>query len=317
MTAEQFADAIGSLTGEWCAYQPSGRRSGPGNSDPLTAGVYGREWRAASNNLTRALGRPIRDQVISVRGSQATTPQALELVNGEILTRRLEMGARRLTGELKPPALSMFNKAVAGRNASSSAFDIDVSNVSKLWLIVEDTGSNAPERVRPAWVGAELVGSAGPVPLGSLPTVSASGIAGKATPIAVPVRAPSRLEYDLSGRRFTRFRGNVGLLNSRDEIGSTLNPSIRFFVFDTQPDMERLLPPAPELPFPAPPIAKTTYEVVDRVFWYALGRAPSDVERRVSEEAVRGGGDSTRMSAPALADLLWALMMKPEFQLIY
>ena len=55
-------------------------------SDPTTVGMYGREWRAASSSLTRALGRPIRDQITSSRPSQATTPQALELVNGEMLT---------------------------------------------------------------------------------------------------------------------------------------------------------------------------------------------------------------------------------------
>ncbi len=69
---------------------------------PRRSALYAREWRAASSNLTRALGRPIRDQVTSSRPTQSTTPQALELVNGEMLTRWLSRGARRMVGELPP-----------------------------------------------------------------------------------------------------------------------------------------------------------------------------------------------------------------------
>ena len=46
-----------------------GRGAIPPPTDPPTVGVYGRDWRAASNDLTRALGRPIRDQIISSRPS--------------------------------------------------------------------------------------------------------------------------------------------------------------------------------------------------------------------------------------------------------
>ena len=133
MSAEQFADAIGSITGEWSVYQPrvpsggGGRGTTPPPTDPLTVGVYGRDWLAASNDLTRALGRPIRDQIISSRPATSTTPQALELVNGELLTQALSRGARRLLGELPPEKLSIFNKAVSGRNASASKFDISVA----------------------------------------------------------------------------------------------------------------------------------------------------------------------------------------------
>src|SRR4029453_7369164 len=103
ISAEQFADAIGSITGEWSVYNPPGARgparttTGPRtDSEAVTSGVYAREFRAPSTLLTRALGRPIRDQVTSVRAQDATTLQALELVNGEILTNRLMRGARRM-----------------------------------------------------------------------------------------------------------------------------------------------------------------------------------------------------------------------------
>ena len=59
------------------------------------------------------------------------------------------------------------------------------------------------------------------------------------------MKNPSVLVYDIAGKGFTRFRGVVGLENPQSEIGSTLNPQIRFFVFDAAPNMERLVPPAP------------------------------------------------------------------------
>jgi len=330
MTAEQFGDAIGSISGEWSVYQPRGAgggggRGGPTASDPSTSGVYAREWRAASSNLTRALGRPIRDQVISVRPSQATTPQALELVNGEILTRWLSRGARRMVGALPPEPLSLFNKSVAGRNATSSRFDIDVSKTSRLWLVVQDFGSNAPERVEPLWAEAEFVGQDGITALASLKPLeemgrrgrAGQGQSGVADDADVRVRPPSRLVYDISGRGFTRFRGSIALDNPRSEIGSTLNPQVRFFVFDREPNLERLLPPAPDPPLPAGPTLTTIAEVVDRVFKHALGRVPSAAERRLAESALTDPARAGRPSAEGLADLLWALMMKPEFQLIY
>jgi hypothetical protein len=327
MSAEQFADAVGAITGEWNIYQPrvpgsgGGRGTMPPPTDPVTVGVYGREWRAASNDLTRALGRPIRDQIISSRPTTSTTPQALELVNGEMLTRSLSRGARRLLGELPDDRRSIFNKAVAGRNAAAVKFDISVAGASKLWLIAQDFGSNAPERVEPLWAGAEFVDADGrATSLSSLKPIEAAGERRPETAPAdggVRVQAPSRLVYDVSGRNFERLRGSIALDNARSEIGSTLNPAIRFFVFDGEPNMDRLLPPAPQLPFPAPPTIRTPAEAVDRVFMHALGRAPSPAERRVAIAAVSDPSNPGRPSADGLADLLWALLMKPEFQLIY
>ena len=74
------------------------------------------------------------------------------------------------------------------------------------------------------------------------------GAAGPPGDGGVRVRPPSRLVYDVAGRGFTRFRGSIALDNPRSEIGSTLNPAVRFFVFDAEPNMDRLLPPAPQLP---------------------------------------------------------------------
>ncbi|MEY2409598.1 MAG: hypothetical protein QOF48_2268 [Verrucomicrobiota bacterium] len=53
----------------------------------------------AADPLTLALGRPAREQVVSARLSGATTLQALELTNGDTLSKLLERGAARLLAE--------------------------------------------------------------------------------------------------------------------------------------------------------------------------------------------------------------------------
>jgi hypothetical protein len=306
LTAEQFADAVGAMTGEWNIYP--GRPATPGGS-------YGREWRVPSSAFTRALGRPIRDQVHSTRSTESSTLQALELVNGELYAQRLSRGARRMLGELPAAPASLFNKAVAGRSAASATFDIDVTGARTLWLIVQETGSNAPEVVRPAWMQAEFSGPNGATSLASLAPRNPAPV--RATgPTMVAVKNPSTLVYDIADKGFTRFRGTVGLENSKSDIGSTLNPSVRFFVFDTAPDMERLMPPLPALPLPAPPPIQTPAEAIGWVFNYALGRPPSQSERALALSTVLGPF-SPRLSADGLADLLWAITMKPEFQFIY
>jgi len=69
------------------------------------------------------------------------------------------------------------------------------------------------------------------------------------------------------------------------------------------------LPPGPRL--------NTATQVVDRVYSYALGRAPSADERAIALDALADSNRPGRISAEGLADLLWAVMMKPEFQLIF
>ena len=340
LTAEQFADAIGTITGEWSISNapplvlakpatttsqepqtpPPARPPGPRrDSDSRNAGYYVRDYRNSSSQLTRALGRPIRDQVTSVRATEATTLQSLELVNGEMLTAWLMRGARRMTGQLADDPLSLFNASVGGRNIQARMFDAEVSGASKLWLIISDTGSNAPERVLPALVKAEFVGPDGTVPLTSLTPVDASGLRLPRGPDAdrLPVKNSSRLVYDISGRGFTHFRGSVDVDNARAEVGSTLNPQLRFFIFGAEPNMNRLLPPYPGMPLPGPAPVSSPRELVDLVYWSALGRAPSPAERQLSEAAIANPAAQAQVSADAVADFLWAILMKPEFQLIY
>ena len=368
ISAEQFSDAIGSITGEWSisrlnvpapldreaaakqaatAVQPTaaarGAARGAGgqpaaparlSTEATSAGRYVREWRMPSTRLTRALGRPVRDQVTSVRAVQATTPQALEMVNGELLNAWLVAGARRLLGQERPAPPSLYNRAVAGRNARPVPFSVNIGHRSGLWLVVQEQGSNDPERVLPVWQDAELVDAAGAAtPLSSLTPVTSDGFrpGGAAGPPAsgaaaaataptgdvVRVRNPSVLQYDISGRGFTEFRGVMWLENGRADIGATLDPQVRFFVFGEAPNLDRLVPPLAGTPLPAPPVLTTTAAVVDRVFRHALGRAPTADERRLAEDALRDPADPTRPSADGVASLLWALLMKPEFQFIH
>ncbi|BCS32034.1 hypothetical protein TBR22_A12390 [Luteitalea sp. TBR-22] len=325
LTAEQFADAIGTLTGEWNTWPgpPAPGRPGPASvalrldSDSPSSGVFGREWRAASNTLTRALGRPIRDQVISTRPDDATTPQALELVNGERLTAWLSRGARRLTGALDRPLYSRYNATIAGRAPKPRGFDLDVTGLSAVWLVVQDTGSNEPELVAPVWREVFLEQASGAsTRLTELVTADGTRVQHRGDAL-LGVRAPSVVRLDLTGRGFVRMRGLVDIANARSEVGSTLNPSVRFFIFDSEPELGDLLPPSGTAPIPPPAPPTSARDLVDRVFWQALGRAPSDRERALAEQAVADPARPGRLSPTGVADFLWAVLMKPEFQLLF
>ncbi len=312
MTAEQFADAIGAITGEWRVYQPSDARQG----------LYAREWRVASSPLTRALGRPIRDQVVTTRNTDATMLQALELVNGDALARWLSRGARKMLGELPPEPISRFDsRPIRGTDPKKQpepvAFDVDVSKSSRLWLLVADAGSYEPERVEAVWARTEFVGPEGVTPLSALKPIEASGERSDPGPIefkgaedapGVRVATPSRIVYDISGKGFTRLRGLAAIEKRclRDDI----QPRARFFIFDEAPNMERLVPVGAEAPV-APVRVRTPSDLVARVFEHAMGRTPTAEERRLAESAVASA------SAAGLTDLLWVLLMSPEFQLIY
>jgi hypothetical protein len=332
LSAEQFADAVGSITGEWSVAPlpsppgPNGPKPDPSQplpTQPTSAGIEAREWRAPSSTLTRGLGRPIRDQITSIRASDATTLQALELTNGAVLSRWLARGARRMVGELPPDPTSRYTRTVAGRNAAPSRFDVDVSGVTRLWLVVEDTGSNVPAALLPAWADAELVGPGGATSLASLTPVEGA-LRGGEGPVRVEgsrgdgirVRNPSVLVYDIGGRGFTSFRGAIGLENPRADIGSTLNPALRFYVFDAAPNPDRMLPATPGTPLPRPAPLTSVDAAIDRVFRHALGRAPRAEERALAEAALREETGGTRPSPDGLADLLWAVLMTPEFQIL-
>ena len=111
-----------------------------------------------------------------------------------------------------------------------------------------------------------------------------------------------------AGKGFTRFRGAAGLEHVA-ALAQGENVQGRFLIFDTEPDMDRLVPPAPATPLPAAPPLTAIPQVVDRVFWYALGRAPSAGERELAEHALQDPAHPGRATADGLADFLWAVVL--------
>jgi hypothetical protein len=326
---------------------------------PVAPGNYAREWRIAGSNLTRALGRPIRDQVYTSRETQATTMQAVELVNGETLNHWLWRGAQKMLGVLPPEPISLFSRQVSGDPfrppapvpaslaAAGSAgsqilpvvpapppqpppppvpFHIDISHSQKLYLIVEDSLSTAPDKAAPIWLHAFFTAADGSrTPLTALRPLAVGGMREDTSPIvplntqepvtdALRVKFPSELVYDISGRGFTGFEGipffeNKPLIQGEGVSG-------RFFVFDQKPSLDRLAPPTPETPVQPLPVLKTSTEAVDRVYFYLLGRAPSPAERQLGIAALKNPTNAGHPSAAGLADLLWSVIMSPEFQFI-
>ncbi|MCH8828251.1 MAG: DUF1549 domain-containing protein [Planctomycetes bacterium] len=117
MSAEQFVDAVSTLTGVWP--KPTARmrkRDGRGQGGQLSAisSVLGSnrstQLRAVLSDtgpLLKAMGRPVREQVVTRRQQIATTLQCLELTNGVKLDSQLKAGAKVWMSQYggKPDAL--------------------------------------------------------------------------------------------------------------------------------------------------------------------------------------------------------------------
>lgn len=295
LTGEQFTDAVSSITGEWRArITPAG-----------TVAERVRDWRLAASPLTRAMGRPIRDQVFTERNQESTTLQALELTNGETYTRMLRRAARRMLGELPPAPENLFDSGRIG--ADSTTVDIGISGLKQLRLIVIDVDSYSPERVKAVWANARFAGPHGEVP------VVKDAIPGKMRNLrfsdAIRVKAPSEFVLDIEGKGYTRFRAIVGV--EEESLASDISPRIRFFVFPAAPDMERLVRVTGDVPVDPPHGPFTAESLTERIYRHALGRRPNDGEAILARRLLSGGN-----RPDGLADLLWCVTMLPEFQVI-
>ncbi len=205
LTAEQFVDTISSLTGEWRILQTDQTAS------------FVREWQLKSTPLSRALGRPIRDQVFTTRNPDATTLQALELVNGDTIGVLLRRGARRLLGQLPVPPAPLYDSKTLKKG--SRDLDVDLTGVKKLWLLLTDVDSYDPSRSIAGWADVELTGPQGTKKLSELTTLSKV----QAKPLtssnanfsqAIAPGVPSTLIYDIDGLGFTRMTGHVAVDDS-------------------------------------------------------------------------------------------------------
>jgi len=96
LTAEQFVDGISAITGVWQAKQAAKVDVTLVSAHAAPLASRTRAALANADPLMTALGRPNREQVVTVRTSAATTLQALELENGSTLAAALHRGAERL-----------------------------------------------------------------------------------------------------------------------------------------------------------------------------------------------------------------------------
>ncbi len=205
LTAEQFADAVSAITGEWRMVEPRV----PGNA------AYARDWQLKSSPLGRALGRPIRDYVTTDRITQPTTLQALELSNGATLAALLHRGALRMLNRLPPAPRPLFDSGAI--NNQKVACEIDVSSLKRLWFHIQDVDSYDPARTLPLWENARFDDA--PIPVNM--TVSSTKI------LAVPKGAK-------------RFQATVRI--DQSSLASDISPRIRFFIHAQAPDLKQLLP---------------------------------------------------------------------------
>jgi hypothetical protein len=302
LTAEQFSDSISAITGEWRVLAP--RRAGEG--------VYAREWMFKTSALSTALGRPIRDQVITERNDDPSTLQLLELVNGATLDKLLYRGAARMLGELRPAPANLFDSGVVTSN--KAVVYIDLTGVRRLWLLLTDTDSYNPSLIVAGWANAELSGPAGTIKLADCATggsLERRMIQTKnetfADTLVTPV--PSRLVCDIAGKGYTRFRATVGVDKSsvRDDIG----PRVRLFIFSEEPDPDQLVRVKPEAPVPAPVFPHDTDGVITLLYRSALSRDPDPGELGAARVFL-----SPKPTRDGLQDLLWSVFMSPEFQFI-
>jgi len=116
LSAEQFRDALGQVTGVWFD-----KAEFPAATSDIRACLV------AADPLATALGRPNREQVLTCRVSGATTLQALELTNGKTLATILERSGLRLA-EFPTPADQLVERLYGrafGRNPSVAELGLD------------------------------------------------------------------------------------------------------------------------------------------------------------------------------------------------
>lgn len=286
LTAEQYADAIAALTGDW--------RFRPAASAAPTR--YVRDWELKSTALSRALGRPVRDQVVTERRTLPTTLQAVELVNGQYLAGWLHEAARRMVDAAPPPPANLFDSGVVRRNPVK--VDVKLKGARKLWFLIENVDSYDPSRVVPMWKDAAFVKGKKSVPLRELIGQDPENL-----------RLPARFTVDLAGRKFDRFTATAQV--TKKTTVSDIGPAIRYFVFDREPDMRQLVRVSGKPPVPVARRGPATAALIEELYLHALQRPPAEAERGVAREVI--GAPPT---ADGLEDFLWMLLQSPEFQYI-
>ena len=300
-------DAASSITGEWRVVIP--QEGG--------AGIFARDWRLKSSPLTRALGRPIRDQVFTTRSEEATTLQSLELVNGEDFSRILRRGAQNLVNQRMVPPLNLFDSGILTKK--SGIVDIDITGASQLWLLSVESGSYNPSLVTTGWANAILTGPGGEKRLQDLRSElpfkqGVLHLEGKEYSDAFVGPSSSELVFDLGQGHFTHLRAIIGVDDNsqRDDV----SPRTRFFVFSQKPDPDRLVKVSGDTPVPYQSGKYTADSLTQYLYLYALSRGPNDQEKLLASEFLLTPPGTKKISLDGLEDLLWAILLTPEFQFI-
>lgn len=94
MTAEQFVDAVWNITGTAPGQAHDSVPRPPDAADGMVRAAL-----VPSDMLMRALGRPNREQIVSMRPDNITTLEAIDLANGQQLAAALRRGAGQLADE--------------------------------------------------------------------------------------------------------------------------------------------------------------------------------------------------------------------------
>ena len=122
LTAEQFVDAVSTLTGAWPKGPDARLNVALVPAHALPQPERTRAALVAANPLMLALGRPNREQVVATRAAAATTLQTLELLNGPTLAGHLRRGAETMVaGRAQPGAIvdDVFDRALARKPTPS------------------------------------------------------------------------------------------------------------------------------------------------------------------------------------------------------
>lgn len=296
ITAEQMQDAISLVSGAWQVNSPRNE----------TFARYTREWRRKSDPLTRALGRPIRDQVYTERSDVPSMLQALELTNGPLLSERVQKAAASLLGLTKSPPQNVFDsKMVRG---GPVAFEADIRGAKEVWLLLEDVDSYDPSRVRAGWANLELLHEGGATPLGK-PDGVLMQKEGEAAVLSAAL--PSVVRLPLPAGSYTKLRG-AALIDERSKQ-SDISPAVRFFVFTEEPHPEQRIRIEGEPPSPRPAVDWTSEALTDYLYQHLVARKPTREERAIAIEML----GQSKPGQAGVEDLLWALLVSPEFQFIH
>jgi hypothetical protein len=122
MSAEQFVDAVWTLTGTAPKQPHKAIERGPDGANRMV-----RASLVPSDLLMRALGRPNREQIVSMRPDNITTLEAIDLANGGQLAAALKQGAERLVAAGHPvDALleTVFMRALSRRPTASETTEL-------------------------------------------------------------------------------------------------------------------------------------------------------------------------------------------------